>query len=426
MNPADVSVIALLILFLGTIVRGFHLGLAAFVAAFFVALYAGIDMPTLIGFFPGDFFILVVGATCLFAVALVNGTVEWLLGQSERLLTRGTAMLPWLIFAFSALLPAIGMLPGAAIALLAPITLAFAARYKMSIFLAALVTEFGIIAGMYSPIGVFGITANNLYSTADIVAPEWLPAALFGASLGTGLLMSITFVVLERILSIRRARKGVLVGVSAVGRGADAVDHRPEMRPKLTAGIACTIAGFLILVVVAIAFSLNVGFLAMALALVLHLTFRIEASALIAKMPWSVVFLITGILTYIGLMQHLGAFERISSFLTFEGAPLLSLLAICYIAGFTSFFASSLAVFATAVPLLPPLIEAGLNPVGALIAVAMSSVLVDINPLGPTGGFLMAAAPEEKRQRLFRQLMVYGIVSIFVVPPVAVLLYSWI
>ena len=420
MNPADLSVIVLLILFLGTLIRGFHLGLAAFVAAFFVSLYAGISTSELIDFFPGDFFILVVGATCLFAVALVNGTVDWMLAQSAKLLTRGTAALPWIIFGFSALLPAVGMLPGAAIALLAPIMLAFAARYNMSIFLAALVTEFGIIAGMYSPIGVFGITAANLFKTAEIASPDWLPLALFGASLGTGLLMSIVFIVLERFFAKRRAKKGIFVGADTN------LPATTEPAPKLTPARAATVIGFVVLVVLAIVFGLNVGFLAMALALVLQLTFRIEASALIAKMPWGVVFLITGILTYIGLMQHLGAFERISGFLTFEGAPLLTLLAICYIAGLTSFFASSLAVFATAVPLLPPLIEAGINPVGALIAVAMSSVLVDINPLGPTGGFLMAAAPEDKRQLLFKQLMVYGIASVVLVPPFAVLLYSWI
>lgn len=41
------------------------------------------------------------------------------------------------------------------------------------------------------------------------------------------------------------------------------------------------------------------------------------------------MLLIGGFLTYVGLMQDLGAFARVSELLRVEGAPMLSLLGLC-------------------------------------------------------------------------------------------------
>ncbi|WP_433286810.1 hypothetical protein ACQPZQ_31380 [Pseudonocardia sp. CA-142604] len=67
-------------------------------------------------------------------------------------------------------------------------------------------------------------------------------------------------------------------------------------------------------------------------------------------------------------------------------------------------------------PLLPALVADGLSPVGGVLALALASVLVDINPLGITGGLILGAADPSARPRLFRQLLAYGIVSVVVAP----------
>jgi len=124
-------------------------------------------------------------------------------------------------------------------------------------------------------------------------------------------------------------------------------------------------------------------------------------------------------------MQKLGAFERISDLLRVEGSPMLSLLVLCYVAGVTSFAASSIAVFVTTMPLLPPLVADGVAPVGAVLALALTSVLADINPLGITGGLILGAAEPSARTRLFRQLLAYGVVSVVVAPAVAWAAFGW-
>ncbi|NVI88184.1 SLC13 family permease [Actinomadura sp. BRA 177] len=146
---------------------------------------------------------------------------------------------------------------------------------------------------------------------------------------------------------------------------------------------------------------------------------------MVSRVPWNVVLLISGLLTYVGLMQHLGAFKQISDFLRVDGSPLLSLLVLCYIAGVTSFAASSIAVFVTTMPLLPPLVADGVSPVGGVLALALASVMVDINPLGITGGLILGAAEPSARPRLFRNLLIYGLVSIPIAPFLTWAAFAW-
>ncbi|MGC2977360.1 hypothetical protein ACPUD8_16800 [Brevibacterium sp. FAM 25378] len=85
MTLADISILVLILLFAGTALKGFNLGLGAFAAAFGVSVLAGIDVEKVIEAFPGDFFIMIVGVTALFGVAHLNGTLDWMLDGILRL-----------------------------------------------------------------------------------------------------------------------------------------------------------------------------------------------------------------------------------------------------------------------------------------------------------------------------------------------------
>lgn len=51
--------------------------------------------------------------------------------------------------------------------------------------------------------------------------------------------------------------------------------------------------------------------------------------------------------------------------------------------------------------------------------------MVDINPLGITGGLILGSAEPAVRPRLFRQLLTYGVVSIPVAPLLAWGAFGW-
>ncbi|MEO3797001.1 SLC13 family permease [Nonomuraea sp. B10E15] len=462
MTVATLSIIVLAALLAATLIPGFDLGLGALAAAFILGLAAGVPANDVTGFFPADFFVLIVGVTALFAVAQRNGTLDWLLDLLLRLAGGRLVLISLVPFAIGAVLTAAGTLPAAATAIVSPIALGFAARYRTSPLIAAVLGVTGIISGLLSPLAVYGVTARELSTKLGIGLPGSGPVAFLSGGLLAGLVVCAGLLVVGLWSGgIPRGRAAVSATAHPAGPGATVQDPGPGTAAPEPAGTAspepepepasggggtrtATVAapapatpqtrpgarGFTLLcmlavVALSVGFDMNVGYLGLTAALVLQLVFRLPVDAIVSRIPWNVVLLIGGLLTYVGLMQHLGAFKQISDLLTIEGSPLLSLLVLCYIAGVTSFAASSIAVFATVMPLLPPLVAAGVSPVGGVLALALASVLVDINPLGITGGLILGAAEPSVRPRLFRQLLTYGLVSIVVAPLLAWLAFAW-
>lgn len=442
MTMADVSIILLVVLFAATLLPAFDLGLAALSAAFLLGTAAGVPIDEITGAFPADFFVLIVGVTALFAVAQLNGTLDWLLDLLLRLV-RGRLLLVALVpFVIGAVLTAVGTLPAAATAIVAPIALGLAARYRISPLLAAVLGITGIISGLLSPLAVYGVTARELGAQLGLGLPGSASVTFLLGGLLAGLVVCAACLLIGvRVGAVPRGRIPVTTGAEGAGSpvpdepapsvaGEPApspagVSTAPAQRIGSRAARTLTVVCLLAVVVLSVGFDMHVGYLGLTAALVQQVAFRLKPAAIVSRIPWGVVLLIGGLLTYVGLMTRLGAFERISDLLRVEGSPMLSLLVLCYIAGVTSFAASSIAVFVTAMPLLPPLVAAGVSPVGGVLAIALASVLVDINPLGITGGLILGAAEPSARDRLFRQLLRYGLVSIVVAPLLAWAAFGW-
>ncbi|MEV6703062.1 SLC13 family permease [Streptomyces sp. NPDC051453] len=434
MSMADVSIVVLVALFVATLVPRFNIGLAALPAAFLVGLAADRSADEVTSFFPGDFFVLLVGITALFAVAQINGTLDWLLDGILRLVG-GRALLVALVpFLIGAVLTAVGTLPAAATAIVAPIALGIAARYGIPPFIAGILGITGIISGLLSPLAVYGTSASQLGAKLGLELPGSAPVGFFLGGLLAGLVVStVCLVVAFRIGAMPRGHLtpvGPPAATASAGldAGPAAESTREEPIGRMaspTAARVLTLVCLLAVVVLSVGFDINIGYLGLTAAVVQQLALRIEPTEIISRVPWNIVLLIGGLLTYVGLMQELGAFTRISELLRVEGSPMLSLLVLCYIAGVTSFAASSIAVFATTMPLVPAVVAEGASPVGAVLAVALASILVDINPLGITGGLILGAARAEDRPRLFRHLLTCGLVSVVVGPALACFAFGW-
>ncbi|MGJ9413614.1 SLC13 family permease [Aeromicrobium sp. CF4.19] len=430
MTIADLSIIVLLLLFVATTLRGFNLGLGAFAAAFCIALVDGVPTEEVTGFFPADFFVLVVGVTALFAVAQMNGTLGWMLDLLLRLV-RGKVVLVALVpFVAGALLAAVGTLPAAATAIVAPIALGLSARYGLPALMMAVLGIMGILSGLLSPLAVYGVTARQQAESLAVGLPDSGPLTLFAGSLLAGVLVCAAALVTARVMGLLPSELSTAPvggGATSVGSGGEASpgehgDGTPELDGYTR---VVTLTGMAAVLGLAVGLDLNIGYLGITVACLQMVLLRMDPGAAVARLPWGIVLLIGGLLTYIGLMQELGAFTRISELLTIESSAMLTLLLLCYIAGITSFAASSIAVFVTAMPLVPAVVEAGVSPVGAVLAVALSSVVVDINPLGITGGLILGAAEEDARPALFRQLMTYGLISVLVGPLIVWAAFGW-
>ena len=66
------------------------------------------------------------------------------------------------MFAITALITAVGALSPAAVAIIAPIALSFAAKHKINPLMMGMMVVHGAQAGGFSPIAVYGVTVNGI------------------------------------------------------------------------------------------------------------------------------------------------------------------------------------------------------------------------------------------------------------------------
>jgi di/tricarboxylate transporter len=140
----------------------------------------------------------------------------------------------------------------------------------------------------------------------------------------------------------------------------------------------------------------------------------------VGRVSWSVVLLICGVLTYVGVLEEIGTIDYVGEAITQVGAPALAALLICYVGGIVSAFASSTGMLAAIIPLAVPFLQEGaVGAIGVVTAVAISTTVVDASPLSTNGTLVLANAKNVDRDVLFRHLLAYGAVVAVVAPPLA-------
>ncbi|RDI17062.1 SLC13 family permease [Lentzea flaviverrucosa] len=427
MSAELISILVLVVVFVLATTRSINMGALAFAAAFGVGtLVADMKTDDIFKGFPGSLFVVLVGVTFLFAIARANGTTDWLVHRAIRLVGGRIALMPWVMFAITGVLTAIGAVSPAAVAIVAPIAMGFAAKYRISPLLMGVMVVHGAQAGGFSPISIYGTIVNG------IVAKEGLPGnevVLFLASLVVNLLIAaVVFVVLGGMKLARQpleapalARTGG--GDDALGGGVGDDDTRDvtdvaEERVALTAPRIATLLGLAALVIAALVFDLDVGLAAITVAVLLSVVWPETSKQAITQITWPTVLLICGILTYVAVLQTMGTIKWAGDSVAGVGAPLLAALLICYIGAIVSAFASSVGIMGALIPLAVPfLLQGEVSAIGLIAALAVSATVVDVSPFSTNGALVLAGAQDVDRDKFFKQLMVYGGIMVAAAPP---------
>lgn len=446
MSPELISILVLVVVFVIATTRSVNMGALAFAAAFAVGeLVADLDADGIFAGFPGDLFVVLVGVTYLFAIARANGTTDWLVHASIRLVRGRVALIPWVMFAITGALTAIGAVSPAAVAIVAPIALSFAARYGISPLLMGAMVVHGAQGGGFSPISIYGTIVNG------IVEREHLPGNevfLFLASLIVNLVIAGVMFVLFGGLKLwaqgavpldeatgsggapdkRDAPDGgtgaALSSGAAPSSGAGpatAVATRTEApdTTRLTPARIATLTALVALVVAVLAFDLDAGLTSITLAVILSAAWPEDSRRAVGQIAWSTVLLICGVLTYVGVLEEIGTIKWAGEGVGGIGVPLLAAVLLCYIGAIVSAFASSVGIMGALIPLAVPFLAQGeIGAVGMVAALAVSATVVDVSPFSTNGALVLAAAPDVDRERFFRQLMIYGGIVVAVVPAV--------
>jgi len=420
MSAEVVSIVVLLALFVVGTARSVNLGILGFAAAYGVGILAvGMSAEDVVALFPGDLFLVLVSLTLLFGFAAHNGSIELLVTWVMRACRGRVALAPWVFFALTALLISLGAL--FAVAIVAPLAMPFARRYRLDPLMTGMMVVHGALAGAFSPISVYGVFI------ASYLDDQGLPVSPL-------LLFVVPIVFNVAVAALLYVVRG---GWRASGRIG------PEDTPATTTGTttatttatttgttagtarpttyqAITLLALAVLAVGTTAFGADITALAMLLATVLAVANPAAATAALGTVSWSVVVLVTGMVTYIEVLQQAGTVTFVSGGIVAVGAPLLAALLLYYLAGVTSAMASSVGIISVAIALAVPFLEAGsVDPILFVVGLAIASTIVDVSPFSTNGALVLANVADEDRERFYRQLLVYAGVVVAVGPGLA-------
>jgi di/tricarboxylate transporter len=389
-----------------------NIGILAMVASFVVGTFVfGLEEKEIFDGFPVSLFITVVGVTYLFSVAKLNGTIDLLVAGGIRLVRGRAILVPWVLFAVAATLTALGTFTPAAVALLVPIGMSFAFTYRISPLMIGMMVICGAHAGAFSPMAVSGALVYGIVAKSGMTVSH---AALFFASLGFNLLLAaVTYVLLRRrgeeSFVEHPADGDVPTGGSTPAPAGGGVATAVKTKTiTVTWRQRATLAALVVLVVGALAFHLQIGFLALAAGAVLALLDRENLGKAVDGISWPTILLVAGMVTYVGVLEHSGTIDWVAHGAVGLGAPLLVALVLCVIVGVTSAFASSTAILTATIPMAIPLLLTGSLPVvGVIAAMAIATTIVDVSPFSTNGALVLANARGVDRSRFYRQVIAY-------------------
>lgn len=410
MSPQLLSILILGGIFVVATLLPINIGILAFVGSFIVGTFVlGLEEKEIFEGFPVSLFVTVVGVTYLFSVAKLNGTIDLLVDAGVRLVRGRAILVPWVLFAVAAVLTALGTFTPAAVALLVPIGMNFAFKYRISPLMIGMMVICGAHAGAFSPMAVSGALVFGIVADSGLSVSA---AVLFFASMAFNLLLAAaTYVLLRRRGEESFVERPPSAGDGSVdvpaGGGGTATLVRPS-RVIVNVTQTATLVALVGLVVGALALHLQIGFLALAAGAVLGLMDKENLGKAIDGISWPTILLVAGMVTYVGVLEHAGTIEWVSHAAVGIGAPLLVALVLCLTVGITSAFASSTAILTAVIPMAIPLLLTGSLPAaGVIAAMAISTTIVDVSPFSTNGALVLANARGVDRTRFYKQVITY-------------------
>ena len=410
MNLAWISLAALIIAITLSMVSSVNVGVVSLAFAWIVGVYlGGMDTSKVLGAFPVDLLINLIGITLLFGMANNNGTLGRVAARAVRACRGNAGVIPIMLFVIAVTLSSIG--PGniATTAIMAPMAMAVAQRAAIPPFLMALMVGNGAQAGALSRFAPTGLIVNTNMDKIGLGGHE-TSTYLNNLMAHVVVTFAAYFIFGGWKLFTRRRVPPVEIAQSdqAGARAEDAaIDVEPfEGRHWLTLAILVT------MVVAVIEFRAHVGLAAMTGAAILSLLGTADEKDAIKKMPWSVIIMVCGVTVLIGVLSAQRGMDLFTELLARMATPATVTFVIALVTGAVSVYSSTSGVVLPAfLPTVPGLAERlGVEPLAIAASMYVGGHLVDLSPLSTIGALCIAALPNEAdAKKLFNQLLWWGL-----------------
>jgi len=400
MSLAWISVGALILAVTLSCTTTINVGILSLALALIVGVFLGDMTPTkVLAGFPVDLLVTLLGVTLLFAIAEVNGTLARLTAQAVRLCRGHAGVLPVMFFVVGFIVATIGAGATPASALLAPPAMAVAQRAGVRPLLMAIMAGNGALAGTLSPFAPTGIVAHGVMERIGLGGVQWQTFAYNAAAhalVGVG-----GFLLLGGVKLFRRG--------TAAASGAEFEQGVGPMRPAHW----LTVLGIAALIVAVAGLKLNVGMVALIIATALILLRTVDESKAIARMPWGVILMVTGVTVLVDLLQETQGLALITAFIANLSTPTTIEPVVAFGTGLVSVYSSTSGVVLPAfLPMAPELAArlGGIDPLSIAWSMNVSASLVDLSSLSTVGALFIAGAGQgADARRLFNELLAWGL-----------------
>ena len=399
MNPAYVSLAALVVAIIVSCFSRLNVGVLALAFAWMIGLLAGIPLATVVQGFPTSLFLTLAGVTLLFTQAQCNGSLDKLAHRAMRICRGNAGLIPMMFFVLAAALASAG--PGhiATTALVAPMAMAVAARAQVPAFLMAIMVGHGATSGSMSPVAPTGIIVSGIMTRIGLPGYEW-PLYLNN-------LFAHAFVAFAGYFAFGGWR---LFRLSYVGRAED----EGAAADKLAAKHWFTLAVIATLLIGVLFFRVDVGMGAFAGAVLLALARAADHEDAIRRMPWAVILMVCGVTVLIAMLEKTQGLDLFTDLLARFATPGTVTGMIAFIVGIVSVYSSTSGVVLPAfLPTIPGLIErlGGGDPIAIASSMVVGGHLVDVSPLSTIGALCIAAlvAGSEDPRVLFNKMLAWGL-----------------
>lgn len=410
MDLAWLSLAALLVVVAISCTNRVNPGLVAIALAWGIVLYAGLqkenklDLKVLLGGFPADLFLTLLGVSLLFAQAEVNGTLARVAAAAQSVCRGNRGLIPIMFFLFAAVLGSVG--PGniAVAGLVAPVAMAAAAKLKISPLLMAIMVGHGAIASTVSPLTAAGATANKIMAGMGLGDHEGEVFGYNAAANAIAALLGFSLFGGWRLLLAKELP-------------SEEETEQETKRDPLVWQHWTTIAVIAALVVGVIAFQINIGMGAFVGAVILSVLQAADERQAFQKVPWSVIVMVCGVSLLTALLDKTGGTTRFAGLITTVSTPSTACPMLALITGLVSIYSSTTGVVLPAfLPMVKELAIAqpGSDLLSLSLSVLVGGNLVDMSPLSTIGALCLAGNPASAdRKKLFTQLLAWGFALAF-------------
>jgi di/tricarboxylate transporter len=399
----DVPLMSLIALFIAIVIScttSLNIGTLAIGLSLIVGYYfGGVKLADIVKGYPTSLFIMLAGVTYLFAIAQTNGTLEKISKYAIKAVRGNVALLPIVLFFLAFALSSMGPGQITISALLAAPAMLLAQEVGISPLLMALVVGNGAQAGAMSPIAPPGIISASILSKMGITGVSMV---LWMNMLITHVAVSILAYFLFGGLKLLRLKD----------TGQRETLRNLQVEPFTMAQIY-TMIGVAILILGAVFFKVDIGMGAFMIGAVLSLIKAVDEGKAIKAMPWGTILMVTGVTVLVQLMSQVGGMDLFASIMARVSTAYTVTMVAGFVSGLVSAYASTTGVILPAfLPLAPNLLAkvGGTDLMALISSIVVCGFIVDLSPLSTTGAvFIANAAPQADKNKLFRNMLIWGL-----------------